>query len=91
MSGAVEALLHRVAAAMLPQPLTALDLARMEAAQVTHLATQLQVNVHLCLQCAADRVGGSSSSKVLCAPGYQQPLHGSAVYTPARFAAMRGL
>ena len=32
-----------VAAATLPQPLTALDLVRMQATRVTHLATQLQV------------------------------------------------
>jgi hypothetical protein len=41
----VEALLRAVAAATLPQPLTALDLARLQAARWTHLPTQLQVIV----------------------------------------------
>lgn len=51
---AVEALLRMVAAATLPQPLTALDLARMQAMRVTHLATQLQVVIHSAPQIIAN-------------------------------------
>lgn len=41
----VEALVRAVAAALLPQPVTALDLARMRAARPSHLPTQLEVCV----------------------------------------------
>jgi hypothetical protein len=49
----VEALLRAVAAAALPRPLTALDLARMQAARWTHLPTQLQVVLHAAFRARA--------------------------------------